>query len=67
MLGRSQVSRLGLNLKSAFPFRDGTVAVLSRPLHGYWDSPEIASDSYDAFQRRAFRADTPAIHLSSSL
>ena len=48
MLGRSQVSRLGLNLKSAFPFRDGTVAVLSRPLHGYWDSSEITSDSLDA-------------------
>ena len=48
MLGRSQVSRLGLNLKSAFTLRDGTVAVLSRPLHGYWDSSEITSDSLDA-------------------
>ena len=73
-----QVSRLGLILLARLPaqaFTEGeqacTVALFRvRPLHGYWDSPEISS----AFPWRAqaaraapHGADAPAIHLSPAI
>ena len=67
-----QVSRLGFILLAHLPafavVSCGLAATRFRRLHGYWDSPELSSDSFGAFRCQksvAHRcAVTPAIHLS---
>ena len=65
-----QVSRLGIILCAHLP-AFAVVSSCARPLHGYWDSPEISSDSPTDDNRSSSaarsRADTPTIHLSVSL